>query len=137
MGVVLVLLDHVGVVVRDLDSAVRFFTEVVGLRFEGYEVVEEQGVKIAFLSAGNVEVELIAPLSSASPVAKFLEKRGEGFHHLAFRVKDLSDTLKRLKAEGLRLIDDKPRKGARGRKIVFVHPKSVYGILLELCEDEG
>ena len=122
------LLDHVGVAVRDLDSAVRFFTEVVGLRFEGYEVVEEQGVKIAFLSAGNVGVELIAPLSSESPVARFLEKRGEGFHHLAFRVKDLSGMLKRLKAEGLRLIIDEPRKGARGRKIVFVHPKSVYGI---------
>jgi len=130
------LLDHVGVAVRDLDSAVRFFTEVVGLRFEGYEVVEEQGVKIAFLSAGNVGVELIAPLSSESPVARFLEKRGEGFHHLAFRVKDLSGMLKRLKAEGLRLIIDEPRKGARGRKIAFVHPKRVYGTLLELCEDE-
>lgn len=134
LGVMLMLLDHVGVAVRDLDSAVRFFTEVVGLKLESYESVEEQGVKIAFLSAGNIEVELITPLSNKSPVTKFLERRGEGVHHIAFRVKNLPEVLKRLKSRGLQLIDDKPRRGAKGRKIVFVHPKNAFGILLEICE---
>lgn len=131
----MVLLDHVGVAVRNLDAAVKFFTEIVGLKLKGYETVEEQGVKIAFLSTGNVEMELISPLSSESLVAKFLEKRGEGIHHVAFRVKNLPEVLEQFKSKGLRLIDDKPRKGAKGRIIAFVHPKSVFGVLLELCEE--
>jgi len=134
-GFDVVLLDHIGVAVRDLDVAVRFFTEIVGLKLEGYETVEEQGVKIAFLSAGNVEMELISPLSSESPVAKFLEKRGEGVHHVAFRVKNLLEVLEQFKSKGLQLIDDRPRKGAKGRMIAFVHPKSMFGVLLELCEE--
>ncbi len=129
------LLDHIGIAVKDLDAAVKLFTEIIGLKLEGYETVKEQEVKIAFLSAKNTEVELITPLSNESPVAKFLEKRGEGLHHLAFRVKNLSDMLRRLKSERLQLIDKEPRKGARGRKIAFIHPKSTHGVLLELCEE--
>jgi len=128
-------LDHVGIAVRDLDAAVKLFTEIIGLKLEGYETVKEQGVKIAFLSAKNIEVELITPLSDESSLAKFLEKRGEGLHHIAFRVKGLSDALRRLKSEGLKLIDEEPRKGAKGRNIAFIHPKSTHGVLLELCEE--
>ncbi len=129
-------IDHIGIAVKNLDEALKFYEEVLGIKCVGTEVVEEQKVKTAFLPIGDTEVELLEATDEDSPIAKFIEKRGEGIQHIAYRVDDIEKALEKVKAKGIRLIDEKPRKGAGGAKIAFLHPKSTYGVLIELCERE-
>jgi methylmalonyl-CoA/ethylmalonyl-CoA epimerase len=128
------VIDHIGIAVKSIDEALAFWQGSLGIQCTGVEEVEEQKVKTAFLPVGDTEVELLEPTSGESPVAKFMEKRGEGIHHLAIRVENLEAALAELKEKGIRLIDEKPRYGAGGAKIAFVHPKSTGGVLLELSE---
>ncbi len=127
-------IDHLGIAVKDLAQAVKFYHEVLGLELKGTEVVEEQMVTVAMLQIGESKIELLEPTSEESPIAKTIEKRGEGIAHVAFQVDNIEETLAQLKAGGARLIDETPRIGAGGAKIAFVHPKSTYGVLVELCE---
>ena len=123
-------LDHIGIAVRSLD-AVKIY-EAMGLTIDHVETVPTQGVKTAFLSAGDANLELLEPTGPESPIAKFIEKRGEGIHHLCFRVDDLDDQLTRLKAEGFRLINEAPVPGAHGCRVAFLHPAAGNGVLIEL-----
>ena len=129
-------IDHIGIAVKNLDETLKFYEEVLGIKCIGTEVVEEQKVKTAFLPIGDTEVELLEATDEDSPIAKFIEKRGEGIQHIAYRVDDIEKDLEEVKKRGIRLIDEKPRKGAGGAKIAFLHPKSTYGVLIELCERE-
>ena len=130
-------LDHVAIAVANLRSAKSLYCGVLGFTHLGYETVADQGVNILAVGLGNLRVELMEPVDATSPVHAFLQKRGEGLHHLAFRVKDIRKALKDLAAEGFRLVDEKPRRGAGGHLIAFVHPKSTHGVLLELVEHRG
>lgn len=127
-------IDHIGIAVKELDSALSFFTRVMGGKNVHKEEVPEQKVRVASLPAGESTIELLEPTSAEGPVARFIEFRGEGIHHLALEVEDLEKALKDLKAQGVRLIDEKPRKGAGGKKIAFVHPGGAHGVLIELCQ---
>ncbi len=124
-------IDHVAIAVKNLEDGVKIWKNF-GFKIE-YEVVEEQKVKVAILHIGESRIELLEPIADDSPISKFLEKRGEGLHHLAVNVDNIEQELQRLKSLGYRLIDEKPRKGAGGKKIAFVHPKSAK-VLLELVE---
>ncbi|HHV46435.1 MAG TPA: methylmalonyl-CoA epimerase [Tissierellia bacterium] len=127
-------IDHIGIAVANLDEALKFYEEVLGIKCVDTEVVEEQKVKTAFLPIGDTEVELLESTDKEGPIAKFIEKRGEGIQHIAYRVENIEKALEEVKAKGIRLIDEKPRKGAGGAKIAFLHPKSTFGVLIELCE---
>ncbi|MEA4848438.1 MAG: methylmalonyl-CoA epimerase [Clostridiaceae bacterium] len=127
-------LDHIGIAVSNLDEAVKLYKDVLGLELHGTEVVPEQKVKVAFLPVGDTEVELLESTSAEGPIAKFIEAKGQGIQHIAFRVDDIEAALEEMKAKGMRLIDEKPRYGAGGAKIAFLHPKSTNGVLIELCE---
>lgn len=128
-------LDHIGVAVKDLDSAVGLYRDVLGLKLEGIHILRERGVRVAFFSVGReARVELLEPLDAESTIAKFLSSHGEGIHHVAVKVKNIEAVLEDLKQKGLTLIDEKPKAGAEGKKIAFIHPKSTRGVLLELCE---
>jgi methylmalonyl-CoA/ethylmalonyl-CoA epimerase len=126
--------DHIGIATRSIEEALRFWRDALGLEVKHVETVEEQGVNVAMLPAGEPRVELLEPTGPASPVAKFLEKRGPGIHHVAVRVPDIRAALARLKAGGARLIDEEPRAGAGGCLVAFVHPAASGGVLLELVE---
>jgi len=128
--------DHIGIAVKNLDEALKFYEEVLGIKCIGTEIVEEQKVKTAFLPVGDTEIELLEATDEDSPIAKFIEKKGEGIQHIAYRVDDIERALEEVREKGIRLIDEKPRKGAGGAKIAFLHPKSTYGVLIELCERE-
>lgn len=130
----IIKIDHLGIAVNDMDGGKTFWTDVLGLNFEGEEVVEEQKVKTAFLPVGESEVELLESTAPDGPVAKFIEKKGQGFQHVAFRVADIDAALEELKAKNIQLIDETPRRGAGGARIAFLHPKATGGILVELCE---
>lgn len=130
-------IDHLGIAVSSIDSRKNFWTDVLGLKFAGAETVAEQKVTTAFLPVGESEVELLESTSPDGPVAKYIEKRGEGMQHIAFRVENIEEALQELKAKGIQLIDQTPRMGAGGAKIAFLHPKATGGILVELCERNG
>lgn len=131
-------IDHLGIAVNSIDDGKSFWTDVLGLDFEGSETVTEQKVTTAFFPVGESEVELLQSTSPDGPVAKYIEKKGEGIQHVAFRVENIEDALQELKQKGVRLIDEKPRIGAGGAKIAFLHPKATNGVLVELCQrDEG
>lgn len=127
-------IDHIGIAVRDMAAAKDFYEKKLGLVVTDEEVVEEQKVKVAFIPTGDSEVELLESTTPDGPVARFIEKNGEGIQHIAFRVDNLEEKLAQLKEAGVRLIDEKPRRGAGGAKIAFLHPKSTFGTLVELCE---
>ncbi|BAF59544.1 MAG: methylmalonyl-CoA epimerase [Pelotomaculum sp.] len=127
-------IDHIGIAVRDLAEALKLYEGLLGLKSIGTEVVEEQKVKVAFLPTGDSEVELLESTTPDGPIAKFIEKNGEGIQHIAFRVDNIEQRLAELKEKGVRLIDEKPRRGAGGAKIAFLHPKSTFGVLIELSE---
>ena len=127
-------IDHIGVAVNNLDEALAVYEKALGLKHQKVTVVDSQKVKVAFLEVGDSRIELLEPLSKDSTLGKFLEKRGEGIHHIALKVVGIDDMLKRLKNQGITLIDETPRSGAEGGKIAFLHPKSIKGVLLELCE---
>ncbi|AEG14947.1 methylmalonyl-CoA epimerase [Desulfofundulus kuznetsovii DSM 6115] len=130
-------IDHIGIAVKDLAKAIEFYEGLLGLKVTGTEVVEEQRVKVAFLPTGDSEVELLESTTPDGPIARFIEKNGEGIQHIAFRVENLEQALEELKAKGVRLIDEKPRRGAGGARIAFLHPKSTFGTLVELCERDN
>jgi methylmalonyl-CoA/ethylmalonyl-CoA epimerase len=129
-------IDHIGIAVKTIDQAGKFYTDVLGLKIQDIENVAEQKVNVAFLPITDSEVELIESTHDDGPVAKFIEARGEGIQHIAFRVENIEDALAELKAKGVRLIDQQPRKGAGGARIAFIHPKETNGVLVELCERE-
>lgn len=126
--------DHIGIAVNNLDEMVKWYEETLGVKAHGTEVVDEQKVKVAFLPIGESELELLESTSDDGPVAKFIEKNGEGVQHIALRVDNIEETLAELKAKEVRLIDQTPRYGAGNASIAFVHPKATHGVLLELCE---
>jgi methylmalonyl-CoA/ethylmalonyl-CoA epimerase len=122
--------DHVGIAVKDLEQAKKFYTEMLGIPAMGEEVVAEQKVKVCFIPCGDSEIELLESTEPDGPIAKFIEKKGEGIQHVALNVDNIENALADLKEKGVRLIDEKPRYGAGGASIAFVHPKSTGGILL-------
>ena len=126
--------DHVGIAVKDLAASVKWYEEPLGLHSKGTEVVQEQQVTVAFLPCGDSELELLESTSPEGPIARFIEKNGEGIQHIAIRVDDIDAALAELKEKGVRLIDQTPRYGAGGARIAFLHPKATHGVLLELCE---
>ncbi len=127
-------IDHIGIAVKSIDEAKKFWVDHLGLKITRTEEVAEQKVRVAILENG---IELLEPTSPDSPVAKFIEKRGEGLHHVTLQTSNLADQLKALKAAGVNLIDEKPRVGAGGAGIAFLHPKSAHGVLVELCEHKS
>lgn len=127
-------IDHIGIAVKSIEKATELFSNLLGLKVTGEERVEGQKVKVAFLPLGDSELELLESTEPEGPIARFIEKKGEGIHHIAFRVDNIEKTLEKLKKEGVRLIDEKPRYGAGGAKIAFLHPKDTNGILIELSE---
>jgi methylmalonyl-CoA/ethylmalonyl-CoA epimerase len=128
-------IDHIGIAVKNLEESARLY-EMLGIQSTGSEVVAEQKVKVSFFPVGDSEIELLESTSPDGPIARYIEKNGEGIQHLALRVDNIEAALAELKANGIRLIDEKPRYGAGGAKIAFVHPKSTGGILLELSQRE-
>ncbi len=127
-------IDHLGIAVNSIEEGKNFWSEVLGLEFEGAETVAEQKVNTAFFPVGESEVELLESTAPDGPVAKFIKKRGQGFQHIAFRVANIDEALEELKAKNIQLIDQQPRVGAGGARIAFLHPKATGGILVELCE---
>lgn len=128
--------DHIGIAVTNLDETIRFYQEILGIKCQGTEIVEEQKVKVAFFPVGDTELEFLESTSPDGPVAKFIEKNGGrgGIQHIALRVDNIEEAIANMKEKGYRMIDEKPRYGAGGAKIAFCHPKETGGILLELSE---
>lgn len=127
-------IDHLGIAVDSIENGKSFWSETLGLEFEGAETVAEQKVTTAFFPVGESEVELLESTSPDGPIAKYLEKKGPGIQHIAFRVENIEEALQELKEKGVRLIDQQPRIGAGGAKIAFLHPKATGGVLVELCQ---
>ena len=126
-------IDHLGIAVKNLEEAIPFYEKSLGLHCHGREEVESQKVKTAFFDCGGVHIELLEPTSPDSPIAKFLEKNGEGIHHIAFRTDDIGGQLGQAAASGVRLIHEQPFEGAAGKLVAFLHPKSTHGVLTEFC----
>jgi methylmalonyl-CoA/ethylmalonyl-CoA epimerase len=127
-------IDHIAIVVEDIDSALSFWRDILGLELDHVEDVPEQKSLVAFLPAGGSEVELVKPTTDDSGVARYLQKRGPGMHHICFEVDDIEKVLAQMKSKGVRLINETPLQGADGKKIAFVHPESTNGVLVELYE---
>jgi methylmalonyl-CoA/ethylmalonyl-CoA epimerase len=127
-------IDHIGIAVKNLEEALKFYKETLHLQDEGIEEVKEQKVKIAFIPMGESRIELLQSTDPEGPIARYIASRGEGVQHVALRVDNIELALGALKERGVQLIDEKPRTGAHGAKIAFIHPKSTGGVLLELCE---
>ena len=128
-------IEHLGIAVKSLEEAIPYYEHILGMKCYSIEEVADQKVKTAFFKVGQTKLELLEPTSDESPIAKFIEKRGEGIHHLAFAVEDgVANALAEMEGKGVRLIDKAPRKGAEGLNIAFIHPKSTHGVLTEFCE---
>ena len=127
-------IDHIGIAVKSLSEALKVYEGAIGLSVGGYDQVDEQGVRVAMLKIGDSRIELLEPTGPESPITKFMTKRGEGIHHIAVEVEDIEKTLETLKAAGVRLIDNAPRRGAHNTRIAFIHPSSTHGVLLELVQ---
>ena len=128
---------HIAVAVRSVDEASRFFEQVLGLRCERTEVVRTEKAKVAFFPLGETEIELVEGTEQGNPIERFLEKRGEGIHHICLEVADLGSIMAQLRAAGVPLLDETPRPGADGTQVAFIHPKGAHGILIELVERPG
>jgi methylmalonyl-CoA epimerase len=127
-------IDHIAIVVADLEATVTLYTQTLGFTEVYREIVEDQGVEVVGVRTGEAIIELLRPLDEASPIARFRGDAASKLHHTAYRVSDLSGELGRLKARGIRLIDEQPRRGAHGNTIAFLHPRSTGGVLIELCQ---
>ncbi len=127
-------IDHIGIAVEDIDGSLALYRDKLGMREEHRETIEEQGVEAMLLEIGNAHIELIAPIDPEGGVARFLEKRGPGIHHVAYRTQDIDGDIKRLVAAGMRMIGDEAHPGIRGSRAIFVHPKSTGGVLTELVQ---
>ncbi|HPJ04186.1 MAG TPA: methylmalonyl-CoA epimerase [Bacteroidales bacterium] len=130
-------IEHIGIAVSSIAEALPFYEKVLGLKCYNIEEVADQKVKTAFFMIGQTKIELLESTDPEGPVGKFIEKRGEGIHHIAFAVDNLEERLQEAEAAGIRLIDSTPRKGAEGLSIAFMHPRSTFGVLTELCEDKN
>jgi methylmalonyl-CoA/ethylmalonyl-CoA epimerase len=128
-------IQHLGIAVKDLDGAVAFFRDVLGLSHEGYETVEEQKVKTAIFRVGETSVELLSSTAPDGPVGKFIEKRGEGIHHVCFKVADIDGAISRTKRMGVKMIDETPKRGVHGTRVAFLHPKDTFGVLIEYAQE--
>ncbi|OGU14778.1 MAG: methylmalonyl-CoA epimerase [Geobacteraceae bacterium GWC2_53_11] len=127
-------INHIGIAVKSLEETVPFYRDNLGMEFKGIEDVAEQKVRVAMMQIGESKIELLEPTSDDSPVAKFIEKSGAGIHHVAYEVDDVEAAIAKLLADGVRMVDEKPRHGAHGTRIAFIHPKSSNGVLTELCQ---
>ncbi|HHY73129.1 MAG TPA: methylmalonyl-CoA epimerase [Bacillus bacterium] len=127
-------IDHIGIAVKSIEASLPLYTENLKLELLGIEEVESEGVKVAFLKIGESKIELLEPLHSESPIAKYIEKRGEGIHHIALGVDGIEERIQEIKANGLRMVNEEPKTGAGGAQIAFMHPKSSGGVCFELCE---
>lgn len=127
-------IDHIGIAVKSLAAAVKVYEDTIGIKASGFETVEDQAVNLAVIPVGDSRLELLEPLHTNSPIEKFLQKRGEGIHHIAVSVDNIEEALERFKAAGAQLIDSVPRRGAHNTKIAFIHPSGMHGVLLELVE---
>jgi methylmalonyl-CoA/ethylmalonyl-CoA epimerase len=128
-------IEHIGIAVKELGASIPYYEDVLGLKCYNIEEVAEQKVKTAFFKVGQTKIELLEPTSEESAIAKFIEKKGEGVHHIAFRVDNLTEALAECESKGVQLIDKAPRKGAEGLNIAFLHPKSTASVLTEFCEE--
>ncbi|MFA6949330.1 MAG: methylmalonyl-CoA epimerase [Lentimicrobiaceae bacterium] len=130
-------IEHIGIAVKDLKESIPYYENVLGLKCYAVEEVPDQKVKTAFFMVGQTKIELLESTDPEGPIGKFLEKRGEGIHHMAFAVDNIEKALEETELKGIRLIDKQPRKGAEGMHIAFLHPKSTFGVLTEFCEDKS
>ncbi|MFZ4463465.1 MAG: methylmalonyl-CoA epimerase [Bacteroidales bacterium] len=130
-------IEHIGIAVNSLSDAIAYYEQLLGTKCYAIEEVADQKVRTAFFKIGQTKIELLESTDPEGPVGKFIDKKGEGIHHIAFAVNGLEDSLEEVKEKGIRLIDEKPRKGAEGLHIAFLHPKSTFGVLTELCEDKN
>jgi methylmalonyl-CoA epimerase len=128
-------IDHIAIAVNDLEAAIEYYRDTYGVEVEHREVVERDGVEEALLKVADSYVQLLTPIRDDSTVAKFLERKGEGLHHVGYRVDDCSSALERVKAEGGKVIDEAPRPGSRGTTVAFIHPKTAFGTLIELVQE--
>ena len=129
----LTYIEHIGIAVKNLDESIKFYENVFGLKCYAVEEVKDQKVKTAVFQIGETKIELLESTKPGGPISKFIEKKGEGIHHIAFKTKDISSSLKELEEKNIRLIDEHPRKGVEGLNIAFLHPKAANGVLIELC----
>ena len=129
--------DHIGIAVSNIEESIAYYTNVLGLKLLKIEEVETQQVKVAFIDAGNVKIELLEPMSEKSAVHGFIEKRGQGIHHVAFGVTNIDERMKQLREPGVRLLSEGPLPGAGGAQVAFLHPKDSFGVLYELCDKSG
>lgn len=130
-------IEHIGIAVKNLEESIKYYEGVLGLKCYSIEEVVDQKVKTAFFKVGQTKIELLESTSPDGPIGKYIEKKGEGIHHLAFHVNDIQKSLDEAKEKGIRVIDEKPRNGAEGLDIGFLHPKSTNGVLTEFCEDNS
>lgn len=130
-------IEHIGIAVNSLDKAIPFYEKMLGTKCYAIEEVKDQKVKTAFFKIGQTKIELLESTDPEGPIGKYIEKRGEGIHHIAYAVEDIESHLEEAEAAGIRLIDQKARKGAEGLNIAFLHPKSTFGVLTEFCEDKS
>ncbi len=130
-------IEHIGIAVKNLEEANETYKKVMGGECYKTETVESEGVSTSFFKVGESKIELLAATREDSPIAKFIEKKGEGIHHIAFYVDDIAAEIERLKAEGFILLNDKPKRGADNKLVAFMHPKSAHGVLVELCQENG
>jgi methylmalonyl-CoA/ethylmalonyl-CoA epimerase len=126
--------DHIGIAVKNLEETLKFYQDVMGMDLAGTEIVEEQHVRVAFLPIGDTEIELLESTDPEGPIARYIDKKGEGVQHIAYKVDNIEEAIAEMKAKGVRMIDEKPRYGAGGAKIAFCHPKSTNGVLVELTQ---
>lgn len=128
--------DHIGIAVRNLEEVIPYYTETLGCPLLKIEEVASQKVRVAFIDAGNIKLELLEPMDESSPIAKFMEKRGEGIHHIAFGVEDIDSRMAELREKGVQLLSEEAKPGAGGAMVAFLHPNSSNGVLYELCEKQ-
>jgi len=130
-------IEHIGIAVKSIEESIKYYEEVLGFKCYAIEEVADQKVKTAFFQVGQTKIELLESTSEDGPIGKFIEKKGEGIHHLAFAVENIEGALQEVKEKGVKLIDEAPRKGAEGLHIGFLHPKSTQGVLTEFCENKN
>ncbi len=130
-------IEHIGIAVRSLDEAIPFYEKMLGTKCYAIEEVKDQKVRTAFLRIGQTKIELLESTDTEGPIGKYIEKRGEGIHHIAYAVENIESHLEEAEEAGIRLIDQQPRKGAEGLDIAFLHPKSTFGVLTEFCEEKS
>lgn len=129
--------DHIGIAVKKLDDTIPYYTDTLGLKLLHIEEVETEAVRVAFIDAGNVKIELLEPMNTESAIHSFIEKKGEGIHHIALGVVGIESRMNDLRTKGIRILNEKPKVGAGGAQVAFLHPKSSFGVLYELCDKTG